>query len=83
MAEDSNKTKQLNFPDDRRDSKEHVWIINSEGKVSVGITDYAQEQLGEVIFVDLPSIGETIDQGKVFGVVGAFSFLRRMNILSL
>lgn len=69
MTEGTNEIKKLIFPDDRRYSKEHVWIIESEGKVSVGISDYAQEQLGEIIFVDLPSIGETIDQGQEFGVV--------------
>jgi glycine cleavage system H protein len=69
VAEGIDETKQLNFPDDRRYSKEHVWLMNSEGKVFVGISDFAQNQLGEIIFVDLPSIGETFDQNQEFGVV--------------
>ena len=55
------------YPDDRRYSKEHEWVlIESDGRALVGITEYAQEQLGDVVFVELPEPGTKLDQyGKM------------------
>lgn len=56
-------------PSDRRYSKEHEWA-KVEGDVAVvGITDYAQDQLGDVVFVELPKVGDRVEQFKVFGVI--------------
>jgi len=50
-------------------SKEHEWVKVEGGKAYVGITDYAQESLGEIVFVELPEIGSQVDAGDVLGVV--------------
>jgi glycine cleavage system H protein len=57
------------YPSDRHYSKEHEWISVSGMTARVGITDYAQEQLGDVVFVELPEVGESFDQGAQFGSV--------------
>jgi glycine cleavage system H protein len=56
-------------PEDLRFTKEHEWASIKEGIALVGITDYAQRQLGDVVFAELPAIGRTLAQGEIFGVV--------------
>ncbi|MDA8220076.1 MAG: glycine cleavage system protein GcvH [Dehalococcoidales bacterium] len=57
------------LPKDLKYSKEHEWL-KTEGDVAVvGITDYAQSELGDVVFVELPSVGDTVTQFQTFGVV--------------
>jgi glycine cleavage system H protein len=59
----------MNIPQELKYTSEHEWI-RLEGDVAyVGITDYAQEQLGDVVFVDIRSVGETLDAGEVFGSI--------------
>ena len=60
---------QMQFPLELRYSKEHTWVKPSDDTWQVGITDFAQDQLGEVIFVELPAPGYEFDQGAEFGVV--------------
>jgi glycine cleavage system H protein len=55
------------YPATYRYTKEHEWIDAGEGKV--GITDYAQSTLGDIVFVDLPKVGSSVEKGKVFGSV--------------
>ncbi len=57
------------YPNDRQYTKEHEWISVSGTVARVGITDYAQQQLGDVVFVELPEVGQTFDQGAQFGSV--------------
>lgn len=58
------------YPTDRQYSKEHEWVLlDIDGKAVVGVTEYAQEQLGDVVFVDLPEIGSTVIQFAKFGEV--------------
>jgi glycine cleavage system H protein len=57
------------YPQDLRYTREHEWIRVDGNRGVVGITGYAQEQLGDVVFVELPKVGSTIEQGKTFGVV--------------
>jgi glycine cleavage system H protein len=57
------------YPADRRYSKDHEWIRLSEGVAEVGITDFAQQQLGDVVFVDLPAPGATVTAGTAFGTI--------------
>lgn len=57
------------YPADRRYSKDHEWIRLSEGVAEVGITDFAQQQLGDVVFVDLPSVGTAVTAGTAFGTI--------------
>jgi glycine cleavage system H protein len=56
-------------PEELKFTKEHEWTAIKEGVGRVGITDYAQKQLGDVVFVELPAIGRTLAQGEAFGVV--------------
>ena len=57
------------YPDDRLYSKSHEWI-RVEGDIgTIGITDHAQKELGEVVFVDMPEIGEIFDAGQEFGTI--------------
>ena len=59
----------MNFPNDVKYTKEHEWI-RQEGDVAyVGITDYAQEQLGDIVFVDIQAEGETLAADEVFGTI--------------
>jgi glycine cleavage system H protein len=59
------------FPDDVRYTQEHEWAREEGGVVTVGITSYATEQLGDVVFVELPEVGRALEAGKSFGVVEA------------
>ena len=59
----------MNFPNDVKYTKEHEWI-RLEGAVAyVGITDYSQEQLGDIVFVDIQTVGETLAADEVFGTI--------------
>lgn len=59
----------MNFPTNVKYTSEHEWI-RLEGEVAyVGITDYAQEQLGDIVFVDIPTEGENLAAGEVFGTI--------------
>ncbi|MDH5541332.1 MAG: glycine cleavage system protein GcvH [Nitrospinota bacterium] len=59
----------MEYPDNLKYTKEHEWVIESEGMVIVGITDYAQDALGDVVFVELPEVGSEVKAGEPFGVV--------------
>ena len=57
------------YPDDSRYSKDHEWIRVEGDRGRVGITHYAQEQLGDVVFLELPAVGRKLEEGEVFGTV--------------
>jgi glycine cleavage system H protein len=57
------------YPSDYRYTKEHEWIKVSGNIGTIGITDYAQHELGDVVFVELPAVGAKITAGQVFGTV--------------
>ena len=59
----------MNAPDDLLYSKEHEWILNENDVATLGITDHAQKELGDVVFVDLPEVGATFDANEAFGSV--------------
>jgi glycine cleavage system H protein len=60
----------VDYPDDVRYTKEHEWArVESDGRVRVGITDYAQDALGDVVYVDIPEVGTAVQSGKPFGEV--------------
>ena len=59
----------MHVPDDLRYSSDHEWVRPGEGRARVGITDYAQDALGDVVFVDLPAVGKTVEAGAVLGEV--------------
>ena len=56
-------------PKDLRYTKDHEWVKVDGDVATIGVTDYAANQLGDVVFVDLPAVGKTIDQFATFGVV--------------
>ena len=60
---------ELNFPDDVSYAESHEWARSEGEKVKIGITDYAQDQLGDIVFVELPEKGNTFGKGEVFGTV--------------
>lgn len=57
------------YPADLKYTKDHEWIRISGSEAQVGITDYAQKQLGDVVFVELPDVGRRVKQGEVFGTI--------------
>ncbi len=59
----------LNLPDDVKYTKSHEWAKISDDVVTIGLNDYAQDQLGEIVFVELPEEGDTFSQGDEFGSV--------------
>jgi len=61
--------KQLYFPSDVRYSTEHIWLKSERLIYRAGITDYAREQIGEIVYLDLPEVGEIFTKGEVFGSV--------------
>jgi glycine cleavage system H protein len=60
---------ELDLPDDIRYGEEHEWARVKGDKVIVGISDYAQDQLGEIVFIQLPDENGTLDKGQPYGVV--------------
>ena len=60
---------ELSFPDDFRYSESHEWVKADGDKVKIGITDYAQDQLGDIVFVEMPEVGATFEKGAEFGTV--------------
>lgn len=57
------------YPADLKYTKDHEWVRITGDEAEVGITDYAQQQLGDVVFVDLPAVGRKLAQGEVFGTI--------------
>ena len=57
------------YPSDRKYTRDHEWVRMDGHHADVGITDFAQHQLGDVVFVELPEIGRHVTQGEVFGTV--------------
>lgn len=57
------------YPRDLKYTKEHEWVRVDGGDASVGITDFAQKQLGDVVFVELPDVGRQLAQGEAFGTI--------------
>ncbi|MDX2446494.1 MAG: glycine cleavage system protein GcvH [Desulfobacterales bacterium] len=60
---------ELNFPDDVMYTDDHEWTKIENGEALIGISDYAQDQLGDIVFVELPQVGETFEKGAEFGTV--------------
>ncbi|MDR5898211.1 glycine cleavage system protein GcvH [Halomonas vilamensis] len=58
------------IPDNLQYAESHEWVLdNGDGTVTIGITDHAQEALGDVVFVELPEVGQTLSRGDEFGVI--------------
>lgn len=76
----NNEIDMANIPTDLRYTKDHEWIRVEGENAVVGITDYAQSELGEIVFVDVPTVGEVISQGDVFGSVEAVKTVSDLNM---
>lgn len=70
----------MNFPKEIRYTSEHEWIRVEGDEAYVGITDYAQSELGEIVFIDVPTEGETVGQGEVFGSIEAVKTVSDLNM---
>jgi glycine cleavage system H protein len=61
----------MNIPENLKYTKDHEWVRIEDGIATVGITDFAQSELGDIVYVDVDSLDETLDQNEVFGSVEA------------
>jgi len=61
----------MNFPSNLRYTKDHEWILLEGNTATIGITEFAQRELGDIVFVDIPSVGKTLEAEDVFGTVEA------------
>jgi len=59
----------MDLPKDLLYSKEHEWVKKEDGKVRIGITDFAQDELGDIVFVELPEVGDDLEVDEPFGSV--------------
>jgi len=57
------------YPSDLKYTKDHEWIRMGGSEAEIGITDYAQKQLGDVVYLELPEVGRTVKKGDVFGTI--------------
>ena len=70
----------MEFPKDLRYTSDQEWIRVEGDEAFVGITDYAQSELGEIVFIDVPTLGETVGQGEVFGSIEAVKTVSDLNM---
>lgn len=61
----------MNFPEQLKYTKDHEWLLIEGSTGTVGITDFAQSELGDIVFVELPEVGAVLEQGKSFGTIEA------------
>ncbi|HOV71739.1 MAG TPA: glycine cleavage system protein GcvH [Dysgonamonadaceae bacterium] len=61
----------MNFPENVKYSRDHEWIRVEGQEAYVGITDFAQNELGEIVYVDIPTVGEILESGEIFGSIEA------------
>ena len=61
----------MNFPDNLKYTREHEWLRAEGNEAVIGITDFAQKELGDIVFIDIDTVGETLSSGDKFGAVEA------------
>ena len=61
----------MNFPDNLRYTKDHEWIKVNGNEATIGITDFAQQELGDIVYVEIETLGQQLNEGTVFGTVEA------------
>jgi glycine cleavage system H protein len=67
----NNKTRYMNFPENLLYSKEHTWLSIDGQTGTIGITEFAQSELGEIVYVELPNVGQSFKADEIFGSVEA------------
>ncbi|MDA0333720.1 MAG: glycine cleavage system protein GcvH [bacterium] len=70
-ADTDSDSAETRIPDELRYSEQHEWIAVDDGVGTIGITDFAQGELGDIVFVELPQIGDVLEKGQSFGTVEA------------
>ncbi len=76
----SKEISELNLPDDVKYTDDHEWARLEGGNLKVGITDYAQDQLGEIVFVEMPEVGDTFKKEEEFGSLESVKAVSEMNM---
>jgi glycine cleavage system H protein len=61
----------MNFPENLRYTKDHEWIKINGSEATIGITDFAQQELGDIVYVEIETLGQQLNEGTVFGTVEA------------
>jgi len=61
----------MKFPENLKYTKDHEWVKIDGETVTIGITDFAQKELGDIVFIEVETVGDTMDSGEVFGTVEA------------
>lgn len=61
----------MNYPENLKYTKDHEWLLINGNEVTIGITDFAQSELGDIVFVDIPTEGEDVAAGEAFGSIEA------------
>ncbi len=69
LADVGHKISRMSYPEHYRYAKSHEWLSTDGETATIGITDYAQESLGDIVFVELPKVGQEIEAGSTFGSV--------------
>ena len=59
----------MGYPQDLKYTKNHEWVALADGRGTIGITDFAQQQLGDVVYLDLPEVGSVVEAGQSFGTI--------------
>ena len=73
----------MNLPDDLRYSKTHEWVRVDGDTATIGITDYAQEELGDIVFLELPEVGRSLQQEQIFGAVESVNWSVPLTLMKL
>lgn len=60
---------ELNLPEGLRYTEDHEWIATEGGTLKVGVSDYAQDQMGDIVYVEMPDVGDTFEKGDEFGTL--------------
>ncbi|HWY12970.1 MAG TPA: glycine cleavage system protein GcvH [Bacteroidia bacterium] len=61
----------MNFPSDLKYTKDHEWVKVNGSEALVGVTDFAQKELGDIVYIDISTVGETVEKEQVFGTIEA------------
>ena len=61
----------MNFPSDLKYTKDHEWVKVNGSEAIIGVTDFAQKELGDIVYIDISTVGETVEKEQVFGTIEA------------
>ena len=67
------------IPEDRRYSSDDEWVLRAGDKVRIGVSDYAQQQLGDIVFIELPEVAQSVTRGEPFGVIESVKAVSDLN----